>query len=248
MFSRRDAIKRHKNSHRSRGGQGDLCTAAEVKEVDVEQEGDEIIKEGRRARIWNGIAGHQAIGISGYSGGGEERFLEEGEVDRGVIAQIQVAVTSLHPLLQSRVAGALGIPSAEPTPSDIDSAAGLATLASVIARAQLQNLHLKVPHVGQQPGLPTIPNAAVAWGMPASDHQIRDHPNETSEAATSATAPMLSRYGLSEEQTAMLERAIANAASAAHAQAEAEAALEEEEEKGYDEDEEKVYDEKEGNG
>jgi hypothetical protein len=51
--------------------------------------------------------------------------------------------------------------------------------------------------------------------------------------------PSLSMYGLSDEQTRLLEIAIANAASAAQAQAEAEAALEEEEnveENDYDED------------
>ena len=48
--------------------------------------------------------------------------------------------------------------------------------------------------------------------------------------------PSLSMYGLSDEQTHLLEIAIANAASAAQAQAEAEAALEEEEEDDYDHD------------
>ncbi len=46
----------------------------------------------------------------------------------------------------------------------------------------------------------------------------------------SINAKASSLYGLSPEQTLMLERAIASAASAAQLQAEAEAALEEEEE------------------
>jgi len=218
-------------------------------EVDLDHgEGDEVIKEGRRAKIWSGIVGNQGGGTSGATGySGEERYLDEGEVDPGVIVQVQTAVTSLHGLLQAHVANLLGIPSAEQPASDVDPTAGQATLASVIARAQLQNLQLNAPQPSQELGWPT---AAVAWGMTVDPKQVpselsltKERTNQGLEAAT----PSLSRYGLSEEQTKMLEQAIANAASAAHEQAEAEAALEEEEEKGYEDDDDEAYDENEGN-
>jgi hypothetical protein len=238
IFSRRDAIKRHKNSNRTRGGKSDACLTAEVIEVDLEREGDVVVKEGRRAKMWSG----------GYGGGGQDRLLEEGEVDPAVIAQVTMAITSLHRLLQAHVANVLGIPSAEQLSSDIDPTAGQATLASVIARAQLQNLQLKTPHHAQQPGLLTVPGAATDHGTPSEQQPslIKDWPNEATDASASTATPTLSRYGLSEEQTRMLEQAIANAASAAHAQAEAEAALEEEE-KGYEDDEDEGYDESQGN-
>ncbi|EIN03445.1 hypothetical protein PUNSTDRAFT_139554 [Punctularia strigosozonata HHB-11173 SS5] len=59
-----------------------------------------------------------------------------------------------------------------------------------------------------------------------------DSPSASGIAATSS-AP-LSSYGLSEEQTRLLEAAIAQAASAAQAQAEAEALEEEEDEENGD--------------
>jgi Tfp pilus assembly protein PilX len=55
--------------------------------------------------------------------------------------------------------------------------------------------------------------------------------------------PSLSMYGLSDQQTKLLELAIANAASAAQAQAEAEAALEEEEDYFQDDED---YDQSDG--
>ena len=64
-------------------------------------------------------------------------------------------------------------------------------------------------------------------------------PTSPATVTEESTPPSLSLSWLSEEQTRLLEQAIAQAASAAQAQAEAEAALEEEGEE-FDEDEEEA--------
>jgi hypothetical protein len=236
MFSRRDAIKRHMKSTKTRGGKGDACLTAEIIEVELDKAEEEIVKEGRRAKMWNGIVGNQ-VGVSGYGGYSEDRSLEEGEVEGEMIARTQSAVMSLHGLLQTHVANILGIPSGA-TSLDVDPVAGQATLASVIARAQLQNLPLRFPPQDPRP-LPPVASTDETRRTPHHHQHMSgpNWPNQDSSVSSTAT-PSLSRYGLSEEQTKMLEQAIANAASAAQAQAEAEAALEEEEEgEGYEEDE-----------
>jgi hypothetical protein len=98
---------------------------------------------------------------------------------------------------------------------DTDITGGQVTLASALARAQAQLLPATGPN-----STDTTPAGAVvdAGGM-----------------MPSINAKASSLYGLSPEQTLMLERAIASAASAAQLQAEAEAALEEEEEAVEDE-------------
>jgi hypothetical protein len=154
--------------------------------------------------------------------------LEEGEIERDIIARAQAAILSLHGLLQSLVAANLGLPPGHSAGS-VDPTAGQATLASVIARAQWQNLPVKWPANSKH-----VPGSAAATEGVQHAHQSpqaltpgpddSDHRSAETPAAVTAS---LSRYGLSEEQTKMLELAIANAASAAQAQAEAEAALEE---------------------
>ena len=219
VFSRRDAIKRHKKGTRTRGSKEDACLDAEVVEVDLAQQ-DESLKEGRRAKIWSGIVGSQPSASSADCG--DDKSLEEGEVDRDVVARTQAAILSLHGLLQSYVATNLGLPPGHAS-TEVDPAAGQATLASVIARAQWQNLPMKWPaHPKQVSG-----SAAVAEGSRPARQSLQPPVPGPEAETTAATTASLSRYGLSEEQTKMLELAIANAASAAQAQAEAEAALEE---------------------
>jgi hypothetical protein len=232
MFSRRDAIKRHKNSTRMRGGKGEACRDAEILEVELDsEEGDEVVREERRAKMWNNIAGNPGGGVSGtatHHGYSEDGHLEEGEVQPSVIAQAQSAVTSLQGLLRAHVGNTLGIPGE----SDVDPANGQATLASVIARAQLQNLPSTIPN-DRPLMVPSLPVPSPASTSALQQPGAVDH-------SQAAPIPTLSLYGLSDEQTKMLEQAIANAASAAQAQAEAEAALEEEEEE-----EEEDYEEEE---
>jgi len=249
MFSRRDAIKRHKNSNKTRGAKGVVCVDAEVQEVELDdQEGGEVVREERRAKLWSEIAGGHGSGLSvttvpgGYN---EGTNMEEGEVQSIVISGIQSAVMSLHGLLQGHVANALGTPSGQAISPPLDPTGGQATLASVIARAQLQNQ--KLAHEAQslmssiisRSPAPSATSDATSNLLSQQPHSPNDDiANQGSENHAAAATPSLSVYGLSDEQTKMLEQAIANAASAAQAQAEAEAALEEEEEDGYDQDEE----------
>ncbi|KAF8070444.1 hypothetical protein FPV67DRAFT_1413708 [Lyophyllum atratum] len=229
VFSRRDAIKRHKTGSKTRGPRSEACVTAEVVEVELDgEEGEESMREERRAKLWSGIATAQADAVvaqppppHGYH---DPSRMEEGEVQPDTVAAIQSSVLSLHGLLQTHVGGALGTSVGQPISPPVDPTAGQATLASVIARAQLQSMPPKM-------GMPGA--ASVDMSHAALDQSVFD-----------SLIPSLSMYGLSDEQTKMLEEAIASAASAAQAQAEAEAALEEEEEEeeeelddGYDDSE-----------
>ncbi|KAF9462444.1 hypothetical protein BDZ94DRAFT_1261382 [Collybia nuda] len=233
MFSRRDAIKRHKNGSKNRGPKSQACIEAEVLEVEVDEEkADEPGREERRAKLWNGIAvaGPQAR-LIGYP---HDTQLEEGEVQPLVISGIQSAVMSLHGLLQAHVGSALGSSLGNAAAPAIDPTAGQATLASVIARAQLQNIPSKIN--GPPRSAPEAPpvDTDLSLGQPLND-TIISQCDRKSDDIVAPGVPSLSMYGLSDEQTKMLEEAIANAASAAQAQAEAEAAMEEEEDEEEDE-------------
>lgn len=231
VFSRRDAIKRHKDGSKSRGSKSGDCLDAQVLEVETNPEdGEEAVREERRAKLWNGIATSKTTSPSylGYHDGSQ---VEEGEIQPSVISGIQSAVISLHGLLQSHVGNALGSPMGQAVVPPMDPTGSQATLASVIARAQLQAL---------PPDVNSTPSTVDPLDISATPSAV-DAPTPATETATSidgptamAPIPSLSMYGLSDDQTKMLEEAIANAAAAAQAQAEAEAALEEEEE--YDED------------
>ncbi|KDQ22235.1 hypothetical protein PLEOSDRAFT_1079678 [Pleurotus ostreatus PC15] len=227
LFSRRDAIKRHKNNTRSKDGSGSICVDAEVEEVEVDgHEGDESAREERRAKMWNGIAEQVNANVRasvGYPVQPSDGSLEEGEIPYGVIAHVQSVMMEMHGLLQAHVAHALGNqPGTTPTVS-VSDPTGQATLASVIARAQSN--------------LPSGASTSDASGFPSSTDPTPDASDviEISPQVDDAP-PSLSMIGLSAEQAQMLEQAIANAALAAQAQAEAEAALEEEED-DYDEQE-----------
>ena len=220
-FSRRDALTRHRNTAAVRHN---ACATADVVEIDVPKNGAgasaAVEDETHRTHIWNEVsdAASGAIGI----------ILEEGELPKSVLVAAHEAVARLHIVLQACIARALGggsgglavasnIPlghtatatAAMSAVVDTDTTGGQITLASALAQAQAQ----LSPATGSNSTDTTPVGAADASGM----------------------APLInsrgsSLYGLSPEQTLMLERAIASAASAAQLQAEAEAALEEEEE------------------
>ncbi|OAX36525.1 hypothetical protein K503DRAFT_647253, partial [Rhizopogon vinicolor AM-OR11-026] len=219
LFSRRDAIKRHKNSNAARGGKGEACVNAVIKEVELDKEsGDEALRECRRTRMWADLVTNS---LASTANCGDDWGPEEGEMDGNVIMHAEGAVLSLHKTLQAHVSSALGMTADHDVPPvDVDMTGGQATLASVIARAQLQNM--------PEPFMPVDDGSHIS---------NNDYLSLPAESAT-VSPPPLSLYGLSEEQARLLEQAIANAASAAQAQAEAEAALEEE-----DEDYEEDYDE-----
>lgn len=220
-FSRRDALTRHRNAAAARHS---TCATADVAEIDVPKSGAgagaTVEDETRRSRMWYEVS--EAVpGATGI-------ILEEGELPRSVLAAAHEAVARLHIVLQSCVARALGGGGGDPAVAsnmslgytatataamsavvDTDTTGGQVTLASALARAQAQ----LSPAMGPN-STDTTPAGAVA---------------DAGGMVPSINSRGSSLYGLSPEQTLMLERAIASAASAAQLQAEAEAALEEEE-------------------
>lgn len=230
VFSRRDAIKRHKNGIKSRGAISDLCLTAEVVEVQLEDaEAETAIREERRAKLWNDIAVNEVVS----SGHNEGRTVDDGAINPAVVMNIQTSILSLHGLLQTLVGNALGTPVGQSIP--VGTLVGQATLASVIARAQSQS-SAEIPSFPPQ-GIPGEPSMVID----APDGHVETHSMESQggeHRQDHQPLPSLSMYGLSDEQTRLLELAIANAASAAQAQAEAEAALEEEENGEENDDEE----------
>ena len=230
VFSRRDAIKRHKNGIKNRGMTNDICLTAEVIEVQLDDaEAEAALREERRAKLWNGIAVTEATGTAPTS---VEYRTADGVIDPAVVLSIQSSILSLHHLLQTLVGNSLGNSQGHASPLRVDSLAGQATLASVIARAQLQSL----PILSASPSrsLPDQSSMNMSIADASAVEGITLEPiSETS--GVHRALPTLSMYGLSDEQTRLLEIAVANAASAAQAQAEAEAALEEEQE-GDDDD------------
>ena len=238
VFSRRDAIKRHKTGIKNRGPKSEICLVAEVIEVQLDgEDGEDSVREERRAKLWNGIAMNEANDTSSnpQTINTNAHLLEEGEINPAVIAGIQATIMSLHGRLQSLVGGVLGVPMNHPVSMPSDPSTGQATLASVIARAQSSNLPSSIPVVGAPtPGDET--NNTPTVNLPAVGENSLPAQTLGENLENNITLPSLSMYGLSDEQTHLLEIAIANAASAAQAQAEAEAALEEEEEEDYDQD------------
>ncbi|KAH9159744.1 hypothetical protein EDB89DRAFT_1070571 [Lactarius sanguifluus] len=200
-FSRRDALKRHRNAAAARHG---ACATADIAEIYVPRGPAGAEDELRRTRMWHDASEAAAAGPGG--------ILEDGELPAPVLAAAHATVARLHPILHACVVRALGgVACAD---NVVDAASSQATLASVLARAQLP------PAAVPGESLASSTAAAASGALPA--------------LAPAAAGSSL--YGLSPEQAQMLEQAIASAASAAQLQAEAEAALEEEEESSDDED------------
>ncbi|KAJ2926762.1 hypothetical protein H1R20_g10355, partial [Candolleomyces eurysporus] len=230
IFSRRDAFKRHKDGSRARGLRSEDCATADVIEVELDEEdASDILREERRAKLWTGLANNHAATLAHQR---ETLVMEEGEIPESIIQVIQGSVLGLHGLLQAHVGNALGVPAAQngqPAAAMVDAAGSQATLASVIARAQSQAMPTVVPtgHYAGQPGeVTSLPTQPEGQGSVQAQPAVSEG-NHDANPNGSTLAP-LSMYGLSDEQTKLLELAIANAASLAQAQAEAEAALEEE--------------------
>ncbi|KAI1790581.1 hypothetical protein LXA43DRAFT_890771 [Ganoderma leucocontextum] len=219
IFSRRDAIKRHKDARgrasttgggKGRSGEADSVVDAACAYAEIEEvEVDKIDGEEEISRRAKLWNGIAASSVGPTMA--EHMGPEEGEVDPAVIYQAQNMVLGIHGLLQAEVSKGLGTPAA-PAPIPPPHASQ-STLASIIARAQQSAVPAEIA--------PVPPSEA----SPAEDTPMASAP------------PPLSLSWLSEEQTRLLEQAIAQAASAAQAQAEAEAALEEEEGEEFDDDE-----------
>ena len=185
------------------------CATADVAEIDVPRGTAGTEDELRRTRVWYD-ASEVASGAAG--------ILEDGELPPQVLAAAHEAVVRLHLVLQACVDRALG-GAAPAIPEDVavDATGSQAALASALARAQAQ-----LTPGGSSNSI--APPPVVATGDGAS-------------SAPAFNTSLSSLYGLSPEQTQMLEQAIASAASVAQLQAEAEAALEEEEDGESSEDE-----------
>ena len=225
-FSRRDALTRHRNAAAARHS---TCATADVAEIDMPKDGAganaAVEDDTRRSRMWYEVSDAVpcATGI----------ILEEGELPRSVLVAAHEAVARLHIVLQACVARALAGGSDGPAVAsnmplrltatatsamsavvDTDTTGGQVTLASALARAQAQ-----LSPITELNSSDTTPAGAVS---------------EAGGMVPSINARGSSLYGLSPEQTLLLERAIASAASAAQLQAEAEAALEEDEEESVE--------------
>ena len=271
LFSRRDAIRRHKlavsngqkraRKHGNAGGSsgehasgagGSACEDAAIEEVVLEgtDRTAEETKEGRRAKLWSVIVGI----TSENSVGGQQEKREEGEVPRDILVQAQTSVARLHALLHSRVSRVLGVPVPPGTTSATPAGVGIpsgsvnfivaqgqslnqtpATLASMIARATA------VPNEPVPPSQIATSSAGITRTQPPPFTNPMAGRQSQGMQQNPATGNTLSGYTLSEDQTRLLEEAIARATAAAQAQAEAEALLEEGEEQD-DEDEEEGED------
>lgn len=224
IFSRRDAIRRHKNTRKNSGDKFQACVDGEVIEVAAESTDNDPVREERRAKMWNEISEHEPAPVAtGY-----ESTIEDGELDPAVLSSVQADVESLHGVLQAHALNALGASKGQ---TDADASTAQATLASIIARVQLL-ASAPASSVNASSEESVAKDDKAPFGNGDNTPATQDSSNaETSKPASAKV------YGLSDEQTKMLELAIASAASAAQAQAEAEAALEEDED-GYDNDDE----------
>jgi hypothetical protein len=191
VFPRRDAIKKHKTPAEGHQPKPE-CISAEI--VEVQASGD-----GEATKV--------------LSGSRDSEEPEEGELESEIISETQATVLGLHAPLQAHVARALGASSGQSTSASAsDPTNGQATLASVIAQAQLTQARRAANEASA-----TAPINSLA-------------PAPAPAPPTGSSAASLSMYGLSDEQTKQVKEAITNAASAAQAEAEAQAALEEDEE------------------
>jgi hypothetical protein len=209
VFSRRDAIKRHKNNESSKGPDGKPCLNQKVLEIDLEPEGGN--RKCRRSKKRASSASFSKLPH-------DEHGLENGEIPYDAIARAQAAVLSLGEHVQNLVRNTIGAASGKVNPVDIDPIKAQAALAGIIAQVQAESQRISLPPFEGQ----SFPSA-------------HDDPTANQEKLLFGIEAPLAAYGLSEEQTRMLQQAIANTASAAQAQAEAEAAMEEQEEEEYNE-------------
>ncbi|KAL6301116.1 hypothetical protein BKA93DRAFT_494564 [Sparassis latifolia] len=193
VFSRRDAIKRHKDS-RGRGAgksEGDgVCAYAEIEEVEVEKpEGEE--EASRRAKLWNGIADAQDFrtAIS------EEGSFEEGEVDPRVMEEAQDLVLQLLGLLRSYVGRGQGPAVVPPGPSGFTANVPPATLASVMAGAR-PSATAQAPVSTSASSSTTLPSSlSLSW---LSHEQTKMLEQAIAQAASAAQAQAEAEAALEE--------------------------------------------------
>ncbi|KAJ3885743.1 hypothetical protein GG344DRAFT_58700 [Lentinula edodes] len=216
-FSRRDAIKRHKDASVAKsqlpsllGRPVILCYEAEVIEIEGEvedQEGlddDEALPDIKRART---VA--------------EEGGEEEGEISEETISTTQAVIMQLHPLLRAVVAKASGtpLPLIPLTTQTVDSFTPLLppqTSSNKISPSSTipstANIPMEPSNVEPNQDANHIPPWSFSSQLVSTFAQSSSlHPQPQSQL-----------HGISNYQTQLLEQAIANAAHAAQAEADLE--------------------------
>ena len=241
VFSRRDAIKRHQDNRRGRGRGEEgvaesVCAYAEIEEVDKPEGEEEAV---RRAKMWDGIAASSIQSSAGVTGSAPSLYAsqpapgdipEEGEMHPAVVLEAQSVVLGLHPLLHGYVTKVLGHAPVLQNPLQISPARQVAGPPSI--------LPTHAPATTATPTLASLIASANAQnGGEIGGHEASPALLPTQVDVPAASSALSSVLSLSEEQTRLLEQAIAQAALAAQAQAEAEAALEEIDDGTDDEDE-----------
>lgn len=211
IFSRRDALKRHRDVAR---GRGTGCGAAPVTEVALDADHERGTREERRAKLWHNVGTGEPPPV-------DDHGLEEGEVLPEVVMMIQAAVLGLHAPLLARARSALGTAAVSAVGAGQEPQQTPATWATVFARAFAPR-PVEAPAMLTQPAQPDAP--AAPQTEPAAPPADQAAASAIIGDEVLASLPMI---GLTDEQTRLLEEAIAHAASAAQAQAEAEADMEE---------------------
>ncbi|KAL5635150.1 hypothetical protein ACGC1H_002994 [Rhizoctonia solani] len=206
LFSRRDALRRHKANDKAL----DECREAPMDSSTVTHDGDPP----RVTRVWQN---HPESGDWP-----KESEFEEGEIQPEAITSARYIVGTLYQTLQRHVSKGLdtgGITSQpenqslgqQPTGSHVCGGQNPPTLAGE-----------KQPEVAESSSQPTLADTIKEETTDSVEGaEISELPaDDLMEAKTVSTLP---GYGLDDEHTSLLERAIAVAAQAAQAQAEAEA-------------------------
>jgi uncharacterized C2H2 Zn-finger protein len=197
VFSRRDAIKRHMNSSRmktealvantttaaattghgtGRREEAERCRDGEVIEVDVDkEEGEEGVKEERRAKIWGDrIASAAHFDVRQLPQ--DESPLEEGEIFAPAVVEAQNLVLGLFDVLSGYVAkyAPPNITSSDPAGRQQDRVEFSKTVASIMAS---QNwAQSEPPKDIMEPAVsdPSLPSLSLSWLSPEQTKQLEE--------------------------------------------------------------------------
>ncbi|KAG8734320.1 Metallothionein expression activator [Ceratobasidium sp. 423] len=220
LFSRRDALRRHKVNDKAL----DECREAPMDASTVTYDGDPP----RVTRVWQN---HPESGDWP-----KESEFEEGEIQPEAIANARYIVGTLYQTLQRHVSKGLntgGIAEQSDNQSSDNQPPGGHASDGPAPRTLIEGKQPDVVELSSRPTLAVVTKEETTGA--AEGPEIPSAPS--GDFAGAKAVSTLPGYGLDDEHTSLLERAIAVAAQAAQAQAEAEAALYEE---SYDEDDRDV--------
>ncbi|CAE6519534.1 unnamed protein product [Rhizoctonia solani] len=211
LFSRRDALRRHKANDKAL----DECREAPMDASTVTYDGDLP----RVTRVWQN---HPESGDWP-----KESEFEEGEIQPEAIANARYTVGTLYQTLQRHVSKGLntgGITGQSNNQSSDDRPPGSHASDDPALRTLVEGK--QSDPVGSSSQLTLTVVSTKETTDSAKGPEVPSTPAD--DFAGTKTVSTLPGYGLDDEHTSLLERAIAVAAQAAQAQAEAEAALYEE--------------------